>query len=195
MDVPKITSKDDVQYIDPKDQMILETVDGMIEKMRETDFVYQMEDIKPIGGNEKAFSLMDMRRRTEVDLDCTAYLGNNGTDYPAMDIVRDNDGLALSFNGDTYAVRGANVAVMSQNSIVAAVLISEFYIEGLEGVHSLIGSWDRDKLSKRTSSDRHLMNALLNAFPSRLPEAVIVDDDNVDRIIKESERFRKKFTV
>jgi len=195
MDVPKITTKNDVQYIDPKDQMILETVDGIIEKMNEMDIMYQLENVKPIGGNEKAFSLMDMRRKTEVDLDCTAYLGNNGTDYPAMDIVRDNDGLSLSFNGDAYAVRGSNVAVMSQNSIVAAVLISEFYIEGLEGVYSLIDAWDREKLAKKEFSDRHLMNALLNAFPSRLPEAVIVDDDNLSDVIKESERFRKKLTV
>jgi len=195
MDVPKITTKNDVQYIDPKDQMILETVDGIIDKMSEMDIMYQLENVKPIGGNEKAFSLMDMRRKTEVDLDCTAYLGNNGTDYPAMDIVRDNDGLSLSFNGDAYAVRGSNVAVMSQNSIVAAVLISEFYIEGLEGVYSLVDAWDRGKLAKKEFSDRHLMNALLNAFPSRLPEVVIVDDDNLSDVIRESERFRKKLTV
>jgi predicted HAD superfamily phosphohydrolase len=138
---------------------------------------------------------MDMRRKTEVNLDCTAYLGNNGTDYPAMDIVRDNDGLSLSFNGDAYAVRGANVAVMSPNSIVAAVIISEFYVGGLERVYSLIESWDRDKLSKIEFSDRHLMNALFEAFPSKLPDAMIVDDDNIDDVIRESERYRKKLTV
>ena len=195
MDVPKITSRYDQQYLDPKDQLILETIDDLIERMNESDIVYQMNEIKPIGGNEKAFSLMDMKRRTEVDLNCTAYLGNNGTDYPAMDIVRDNEGLSLSFNGDAYAVRGSNVAVLSQNSIVAAVLVTEFYNEGLEGVYSLIGSWDRAKLAKREFSDRHLMNAMLNAFPSALPEVFVVNDENLERVIKESERFRKKLTT
>jgi predicted HAD superfamily phosphohydrolase len=195
MEVPKITTKDDVQFLDPKDQTILETIDDLIERMNEADIMYQMGEIKPIGGNEKAFSLMDMKRRTEVDLNCTAYLGNNGTDYPAMDIVRDNEGLALSFNGDAYAVRGSNVAVMSSDSIVAAFLITVFYNEGLEGVYSVIDSWDRDKLAKREFSDRHLMNAMLNAFPARLPDVVAVNDDNIDDVIKESERFRKKLTI
>jgi len=195
MDVPKITSKNDVQYIEPKDQMILETIDGMIDRMNEMDIMYQLDDVKPIGGNEKAFSLMDMRRKTEVNLDCTAYLGNNGTDYPAMDIVRGNDGLSLSFNGDAYAVRGSNVAIMSPNSIAAAVVITEFYNGGMEGVYSMIDSWEREKLSKREFSDRHLMNALLAAFPSKLPDAVIVDDGNIENVVKESERFRKKLTV
>jgi predicted HAD superfamily phosphohydrolase len=195
MEVPKITTKEDVQFLDPKDQMILETIDDIIEKMNEAEIVYQMNEIRPIGGNEKAFPLMDMKSKTEVDLDRTAYLGNNGTDYPAMDIVRDNDGLALSFNGDAYAVRGSNVAVMSPNSIVVAVLVTEFYNEGLEGVYSLIDAWDRDKLANREFSDRHLMNALLNAFPTKLPEVVIVNDDNINNLIRESERFRKKLTI
>jgi energy-converting hydrogenase A subunit R len=195
MDVPKVSSNGDVRYIDQKDQMILETMDGIIEKIGETDFIYQLQDIKPIGGNEKAHSMMDMMRRTGVDFERTAYLGNNATDYQAMGVVCDNDGLALSFNGDAYAVKGSNVAIMSPNSIVAAVIVSEFYIGGLDGVHSLIGSWDRNKLLKREHSDRHLMNALLRTFPSKLPEVVIVDDDNLDDVIRDSERFRRRLTV
>lgn len=195
MDAPKISSSNGIQYLDQKDQMVLETLDEIIGRMNETDFMYQLEEIKPIGGNEKSYSLMDMRRRTDVDIDYTAYIGNNGTDYPAMDIIRDNDGLAISFNGDEYAVKGSNVAVMSPNSIVAAVLVSEFYISGLEGVYSMIDSWDRKKLSKREHSDRHLMSALLSMFPAALPEVVIVDDDNIDDVIKRSERFRRKLTV
>ncbi|MDR2865843.1 MAG: hypothetical protein LBV13_00330, partial [Methanomassiliicoccaceae archaeon] len=145
--------------------------------------------------NEKAFSLMEMRSKTSVDLDNTAYIGNNATDYPAMDIVSDNDGLSISFNGDSYAVSGANVAIMSPNSITAAVMVSEFYIEGLEGVYELIGSWDRSKLMKREYSDRHLMNAMLRTFPSKLPEVYVLDDRNIDRVTKESERYRRKLTV
>ncbi|MCL2142792.1 MAG: hypothetical protein FWH44_00820 [Methanomassiliicoccaceae archaeon] len=195
MDVPKVSSRDGTEFIDVKDDMILDTIDGIIEEMEETDFIYQLEEIKPVGGNEKAFELMDMRRRTSVDLESTAYIGNNGTDYPAMDIVRSNDGLALSFNGDAYAVRGSNVAVMSPNSIVAAVIVSKFYAEGMEGVYSMIGSWDRDKLSKAEFSDRHLMDAMLRTFPSKLPDVTIVDDDNLDSVIKESERYRRRITV
>ena len=194
MDIPKVSSGDGIQFIDHKDQMILDTVDGIIEKMNETDFNYRMEEVKLMGGNEKAFALMDMRRRTMVDLDCTAYIGSNATDYPAMDIIYDNEGLALSFNGDAYAVKGANVAVMSPDPIVAAVLISEFYTEGLEGVYSMIDSWDRKRLSDREHSDRHLMSAMLRKFPSKLPDVVIVDEDNLDRVTRESERFRRKLT-
>jgi predicted HAD superfamily phosphohydrolase len=197
LDVPKISSNpaDRTQYIDHKDQMILDTVDDIIEAINRSEIHYQMESVRPVGGNEKAFALMDMRRGTGVDLDCTAYVGNNATDYPAMDIIRDNDGLSISFNGDAFAVRGSNVAVMSPNPIVAAVLISEFYIGGLEGVFDMIRSWDRDKLSGYDNSDRHLMSALLRTFPSKLPEVVIVNGDNVDAVVAESGRYRRKLNI
>ena len=195
MDVPKVSTNGGVQFIDHKDQMILETIDGIMEKIEATDVFYQLENMKVMGGNEKAFALMDMRRATNVDLDSAAYIGSNGTDYPAMDIVRDNDGLSISFNGDGYAVKGSNIAVMSPNPVVAAVLVAEFYLEGMEGVLALIDSWDRDKLSKRGCSDRHLMNTLLRTFPSKLPDVVAVNEENEDDVIRESERFRRKLTV
>jgi predicted HAD superfamily phosphohydrolase len=195
LDVPKITSNDDMMFLDNKDQMVIETIDELLEKIDGTDIMQKAGSIDPVGSKGKAFSVMDMRRRTDVDLDCTAYIGNNATDYPAMDVIRSNEGLSLSFNGDGYAVRGSNVAVMSPNSIVAAVIVSEFYAGGIEGVYSMISSWERDKLAKRERADRHLVNAMLNMFPSKLPEVVIVDDDNVDDIMTESERFRRKLNV
>jgi len=195
MDVPKISSDGSMRYIDHKDQAILDSIDGMIKRIEDTEFSDQLVGMNPMGGNTKAFALMDMRMATNVDSCCTAYIGNNGTDYPAMDVIRDNDGLSIAFNGDGYAIKGSNVAVMSPNPIVAAVLVSEFYTGGLEGVFSLIGSWDRDKLSKREHSDRHLIGALLRTFPSKLPDVVIVDEDNIEDITRESERYRRKLTT
>ncbi|MCL2607786.1 MAG: hypothetical protein FWD92_04460 [Methanomassiliicoccaceae archaeon] len=192
LNVPKVSSDKGARYLDNKDETILIDLEDITLTVDDFDLMYQLGEMKPMGGNEKAFALMDLRRRTEVDLDRTAYVGSNSSDFPAMDIVRDNEGLAMSFNGDEYAVRGSNVAVMSSNSIVAAVLISEFYSNGLEGVFSLIGAWDRGKLTEREHPDRHLMNTMLKTFPSKLPDVVIVNDDNMSDVIKESERFRRK---
>ena len=195
LDVPKISSNDDMMYLDGKDQGIIEIIEEILDKMNEADIMIQAGLINPAGSRDKAHAVMDMRSRTGLHYKDTAYVGSNATDYPAMDAVRTNDGLSLSFNGDGYAVRGSNIAVMSQNSIVAAVILSEFYAGGLEEVYSLVSSWDREKLAKKEFSDRHLMNAMLTAFPAKLPEAIIVDDDNVDDIMKQSERFRRKLNA
>jgi energy-converting hydrogenase A subunit R len=195
MDVPKVTISGDMYYIDRKDQTILDTIEEMAEKIEATDLFYQLEEMRPLGGNEKAFAVMDVRSMTNVGDDNTVYIGTNGTDQQAMDIIRSNEGLAMSFNGNRYAVGVSNVAVMSPDPIVAAVLTAEFYTGGMEGVLSMIDAWDPVKLAARECSDRHLMNTLLKAFPSKLPEVTEVNEDNVNDVIRESERFRRKLTV
>jgi len=195
LDVPKISSNDDMRYLDGKDQESIEIVEEILENMSGAEIMLQADLTDTIGSREKTHAVMEMRRRTGLHWNDTAYVGSNATDYLAMETVRSNDGLALAFNGDGYAVRGSNVAVMSPNSIVAAVILSEFYAGGTEGVYSLISSWDREKLAKKEFSDRHLMNAMLNAFPSKLPEVVIVDDDNVDDMMKQSERYKRKMNL
>ncbi|MCL2711715.1 MAG: hypothetical protein FWD37_00335 [Methanomassiliicoccaceae archaeon] len=192
MDIPKITTSGTNQYLEQKDQMIIETVGRMTKRISKKVFA---RSVGSMGGSEKSHALLDAGRRTNVNYDCTAYIGTNATDHIAMDVVRSNEGLAISFNGDGYAVKGSNVAVMSSNSIVPAVLVSEFYINGLEAVYSMIGSWDRKELMRRECSDKNLMNAMLAAFPSKLPEVVIVDDNNLNDVMRESERYRRKLTI
>ena len=195
LDVPRVSSSGGIQFIGGNDRLIMDAVTGLIEKIDGWDLAHQLRTVRPLGGNEKAFALMDMRTRTAVDLDCTAFIGSSGIDYPAMDIVCDNGGLAISFNGDAYAVTGSNVAVMSPNPIVAAYLVSEFYVGGMEEIYDLVGSWGRENITERVNYDRHLTDAMLRAFPSKLPDVVIVDEDNIDSVIKESERYRRKLNV
>ncbi|MDR2866549.1 MAG: hypothetical protein LBV13_04005, partial [Methanomassiliicoccaceae archaeon] len=52
LDVPKISSGDGMQFIDHKDQMILDTVEDMIEKMSAADVMYQLGEVRTVGGNK-----------------------------------------------------------------------------------------------------------------------------------------------
>jgi predicted HAD superfamily phosphohydrolase len=98
----------------------------------------------------------------------------------------------MSFNGCDFAVRKSNVAVMSRDCTVAAVLVQEFYNEGIEAVFDLIENWDRETLKKKDFPDPYLMSAMLESNPKKLPEVHIVNRDNMDEIAKKSDRYRKK---
>jgi predicted HAD superfamily phosphohydrolase len=191
MDIPKITVSDDEVRMEQKDKMIVETVAHLTRRISKKVFGKRIE---PMGADEKFHTLQSAVRMTGVNLPYTAYIGTDATDYLALDVVRSNEGLAISFNGDSHAVKGANVAVMSPNSIAAAVLVTEFYANGIESVYSMIGSWDRKKLMNADFYDHNLMNAMLSAFPSKLPKVVIVDDDNMNDVMKESEKYRRKLS-
>ncbi|MDR2698910.1 MAG: hypothetical protein LBB30_04465 [Candidatus Methanoplasma sp.] len=150
-----------------------------------------IREFRSVGANEKAYFLIDLRRKTQIDFEGTAFVGGDITDIHALDTVCDRGGLAMSFNGCDFAVRKSNVAVMSRDCTVAAVLVQEFYNEGIEAVFDLIENWNRETLKNKDFPDPYLMSTMLESNPKKLPEVHIVNRDNVDKIAKKSDKYRK----
>lgn len=179
--------------LDDNEINMIETLDEIFNEKMKSYFASDMaREFKSVGSNEKAYFLMDLRRRTQIDFDGTAYIGGDITDILALSTIADRGGLALSFNGCDFAVRKSNIAVLSRDCTVAAVLLQEFYNEGIGAVFDLVENWDREKLKKKDFPDPNLMKAMLDSNPKKLPEVHIVDKDNVDEIAKKSDDYRKK---
>jgi len=177
----------------PQDQATIKRLDEIFwDYMLTMDVNELVGSVNPIGGNEKAYSVLDVRRKTMIDLDETMYVGGGITDFQAMELVRDSGGLAVSFNGNAYAVRESNVAVMTPNAVVVSVLAAAFYNGGLEAVYDLVEDWDRERLSRMDFPDRYLLKEMLNTFPEGLPPVTRVDRHNVDETAYRSERYRMK---
>ncbi|MFA5452041.1 MAG: hypothetical protein WC248_00495 [Candidatus Methanomethylophilaceae archaeon] len=194
LQIPKtLYTLTNAKSLDDEDANIVTALDEIfVDSLPKMEIDKMTKPITAIGANEKAYALLEIRRKTEIEFNSTVYVGGDITDFQAMDLVRDSSGLSISYNGSEYAVRGANVAIMSNNAIVVAVLTSEFYNEGIEAVYELIDNWDRDKLKKTPCADRNLMDAMLKTFPKKLPVVKKVDWRNANDIVKESENFRKK---
>ena len=173
--------------LDPLDVRVLKIMDKVVEDMKSLESTQaMMRSMSSIGSNEKAYTLLEIRRRTSIDLDGTAYVGSHASDYQAMELVNESGGLSISFNGDDFAVRGSTIAVLSNDCTVAGVLLQEFYNSGIEAVTDLVENWNRKYLKERTFSDPHLVNAMLKVNSRKLPEVFIVDRDNVNEIAEKS---------
>ncbi len=179
--------------VDSDDIRIIKTLDDIFQnRLPELPAMGLMESSNPVTSHRKAYQLLDIRKQTNIDLDCTMYIGGEDTDYQCLDLVRDAGGVALSFNGSDFAVRGCNIAVMSKDSTVGAVFASLFNDRGIEAILDLAANWDRQYLKKCEFPDRNLLDRMLQAHPRRLPEVYAVDKSNVDEIAKKSAEFRKK---
>ncbi len=148
-------------------------------------------EITTVGGEQKAHAIQDATAKLHVPLSNVMYVGDSITDMEAFKLVKDNGGLTLSFNGNNYAVKNAEVVVMSDNNIVTAVIADIFLRHGKEQVLQVAETWNYDSL-KRSAVNSTLLDRLFALYPKALPKLQIVTKANMETLSKESSEFRKK---
>jgi energy-converting hydrogenase A subunit R len=144
-----------------------------------------------VGGSEKAESIKDIIRKAGVTMADVMYVGDSITDIEAFRLVRENGGLTISFNGNQYAIKAAEIAVLSENSIVTAVIADVFSRFGKRQTLSLVENWNSQAL-KKSPVEHTLLNVLFKLFPKELPKVKIITSQNMEILAKDSTEFRKR---
>ena len=148
-------------------------------------------EVKAVGGEQKAQAILDITKKLQVPLSGVMYVGDSITDVQAFQLVRENGGFTVSFNGNNYAVKNAEVSVMSENNFVIAVVADVFLRHGKAQALKTVENWAPETL--RTSpANSLLLNHLFSLFPKALPKVQIVTAANMESLSKESSEFRKK---
>ena len=148
-------------------------------------------DVVTVGGEQKAESIRDAAKRLGVRSEDVIYVGDSITDVEAFKLVRASSGLTVSFNGNSYAVRNAEVAVLSESNLVTAVIAGLFCTYGKEQTLKVLGSWNYETLKKNKVDDA-LLKQLSTLNSDALPKVQIVTAQNMESLVKESSEFRKK---
>jgi energy-converting hydrogenase A subunit R len=149
-----------------------------------------LTEVNPVGGTEKARAVEDIVEKMACSLDRVMYVGDSITDAPALELVREHGGLAVSFNGNDYSVRESDVAVLSGDTTVTSVLAEAFSRQGKEGAFRLVEEWNLSGLKKNGVSTV-LCNRMSTAFPDGFPQVELVTGASVERLKRESSVFRK----
>jgi energy-converting hydrogenase A subunit R len=148
-------------------------------------------DVVTVGGEQKAEAIRDVVKRLGTALEDVLYVGDSITDVEAFKLVRSNGGLTVSFNGNSYAVREAEVAVLSDSNLVTAVIADLFFKLGKKGTLKVLSLWNLETL-KKNKVDEALLKQV-SALPTDcFPKVQIVTTKNMELLIKESSAFRKK---
>jgi len=147
-------------------------------------------EVNPVGGGEKADAVKDAVKRTGVSLADIIYVGDSITDVEAFRLVRENGGLAVSFNGNQYAIKNAEIAILSEHSIATAIIAYAFSQFGKQQALSLFENWSCEAL-KKSPINQTLLNSLFKLYPKELPKVKIITRENMEILAKESSEFRK----
>ncbi len=149
-------------------------------------------EVTTVGGRQKAAAIEDAVAKLHVPLEDVMYVGDSITDVEAFQLVRENGGLTVSFNGNNYAVRNAEIAVLSENSVVTAVIADVFCRRGKQAALNLVENWNLQSLERSGVVSLSLLDHLFTLYPQTLPKVQIVTAENMEPMAKESSEFRKK---
>jgi len=175
-----------------EDQKIIRRLDEIFWKeIVCTDCGRIFSEVNPVGGKEKAEAIKNVVQKLRVALADAMYVGDSITDAEAFRLVRENGGLAVSFNGNQYAIENAEIAVLAENNIVTAIIADVFSKFGKQQTLNLVENWSREAL-KKSPVNQTLLNSLFNLYPRELPKVKIITSENMEILAKESSEFRKK---
>ncbi len=147
-----------------------------------------LKEVKPIGGEQKARAVEASLMRTGLSLRDVFYVGDSITDVEAFRLVRENGGVAVSFNGNRYAISAADVAVVSGHTDVLYLMVRSFEDEGKDGLLAMIKRWE-----EALKEDNVLEMPDGSTISSdTIPVLTRITKDNQEGLCSESELFRSK---
>lgn len=150
-----------------------------------------LKEIDPLGGYKKAEVVQTIAERFNTSLENVMYIGDSITDVEALRLVREHGGVAISFNGNEYAVQEAQIAVLSSTTLPTSILANIFNKYGKEEVINLAKNWNQLTI-KKYSLDDELKEQLLKLPKEKFPKVRIVTTTNLKQVIEESTALRKK---
>lgn len=186
---PHATTPDALQ---PDVLKAIERLDQIFwDEMEKKDSFRILEEVKPIGGSEKERVIV----QKASDIGNVVYTGDSITDREAFRRVNQEGGLTISVNGNMFAVREAELGCLIENVLVTAILVDAFFNGGKDGVLDLGYNWNMNglKIAKKHKLVKNtLVNSLLTMYPEKLPEVVVLSDENREEFGKRSSAFRKQ---
>ncbi|MDR3290992.1 MAG: hypothetical protein LBT10_02485 [Methanobrevibacter sp.] len=154
-----------------------------------------IENTKTIGGLGKKIAIDKIITKEDLLTKGVMYVGDSITDVEPLRFVRENEGLAISFNGNEFALKESEVIVVSDDTVVTSILLDLFgrYNKNycLEFIKTY--SYDPQKAFENLRMNFSLMDKFREVFKDKeIPIIEIIDDDNFDYLLEKSMEMRKK---
>lgn len=197
----KIVSLPSLEW--PSDIKSLEDLPGQVKRaftvideiiMKELKGLYiggYLEQVEPVGGEEKARAVRDSCERTGQKLSSVIYIGDSITDVEAFQLVRENGGMTVAFNGNRYAIEAAEVACLSHHSDILAIICQAFWDRGRQGVMEMIGGWQTGfPYINQLISNPSFREAALEKEQKSSSHIDVITPQNRFLLIDQSEAFR-----
>lgn len=104
---------------------------------RKSEYLTIMNQVNVRGGKRKELAVEDISNRTEVPISEMIAIGDSITDINMLQRVNDEAGIAISFNGNRFSLKRANIAVTSPSNLGVLPIF-----EAKNDIENLLRKWE-----------------------------------------------------
>jgi energy-converting hydrogenase A subunit R len=161
----------------------------------ESDYTNIMNQIKVRGGKRKENAVEEISVRTGLPISDMIALGDSITDINMLKRLKDEGGISISFNGNKYSIKHANVAITTTNSLGVLPIFQE-----KETISKFLESWENSFASFQNDPNKIVGGLISQESKSFfikynfIPEIVDLtnkSEDELKAIILKHEKMRK----
>ena len=154
-----------------------------------------IKEINVVGGEGKKEAIDEIIGRDNINTGEIIYIGDSITDVEPLDFARKNNGISISFNGNEYPLKVAEIAIVSPSAITTCVIANIYAKDDKQTVLRFIDDYNASKnleeLFEKYDVDLEIKNRFLDVFSNgEYPIIKIIDDDNFEDILKVSKDMR-----
>ncbi|MBO5150776.1 MAG: hypothetical protein J6B73_01230 [Methanobrevibacter sp.] len=155
----------------------------------------KIKEIDVVGGLGKKLAIDDIIANDGIDIKQMLYIGDSITDVEPLHFARENDGISISFNGNEYPLKVAEIAIVSPSAIATAVIANIYSDKDKSSVLKFINQYnsqeDIGKLLDEFSINSEIKERFLEVFNDEdYPIIKLINNENYEEILKESVYMR-----
>lgn len=155
----------------------------------------EIKKINVVGGKGKKLAIDEIIQRDEIDINNMLYIGDSITDVEPLEFARVNGGVSISFNGNEYPLKVAEIAIVSPNAVPTALIANVYAKYDKNKVLEFISDYDDaddyNVIFEKYNIDLEIKDKFFDVFGDNdYPIIKIVDENNFDEILKVSKEMR-----
>lgn len=194
-EISKIIEFKDQILENPEDYELFDSI--FFNEIPKMGFYNLIKEVDVIGGEGKKLAIDKIIDNDSIDINEILYIGDSITDVEPLRFARDHDGISISFNGNIYPLKEAEIAIISPSAITTAV-IANIYVDNdkkvvLDFINDYNDENNLEELFKKYDIDYNVKEEFFKVFENYdKPIIKIVNQENFDEILEASTKMRNE---
>ena len=191
-EIQKIIEFKDLILSNPEDYELFDDI--FFTQIPQMGIYEKIKPIEVVGGEGKKLAIDEIIKRDDINVDEILYIGDSITDVEPLEFARKNNGISISFNGNEYPLKVAEIAIVSPSAIATAVIANIYAQNDKDKVLEFIDDYNNgnelEKLFDDYNIDEEIKDKFFKVFATDNPLIRVVSEENYEEILKLSKQMR-----